>query len=121
MAVAAVVARGDLAQHAQLIARKQTVRHRDAQHVRMTLHVQTILQTQRAEFVFRQFLGKEAPGLIAELVDPFAHNTAVIVIVAIHDFLRQKAISFAPIRTSIPASMGRNTRSEIRTARWLPR
>jgi hypothetical protein len=51
----------------------------------MALNIKTILQSQGLEFVFRQRTGKKAPGLIAELNDPFVYQTLVDGVVPVHE------------------------------------
>jgi hypothetical protein len=46
--------------------------------------VQTVLQTQRQEFVLAQLTGKPARHLIAKLVDPLRDQRAVEFVVLIH-------------------------------------
>ncbi|MNJ76423.1 hypothetical protein D3C77_737000 [compost metagenome] len=53
MAVAAVPFAGDMRQRAQLARRQDAVGDRDAQHGRVALDVQAVLQAQNAEFIFR--------------------------------------------------------------------
>jgi hypothetical protein len=85
VAVAAVVAAGDVGQLAQLRARIQhAVGHGDAQHRRMALDVEAVLQAQRAEFVVGQFAGFPAADLVAELLDALVDQLAVDGIVFIH-------------------------------------
>ena len=72
MPVAAIVLARDIGKAcASAPDDKQTVRHGDAQHIRMDLHVQAVLQAQRAEFVFGQFIRQAAAHLVAKLRDPF--------------------------------------------------
>ena len=54
VAVAAVVVARDVREHAQLARRQQAVRNRDAQHRRVPLDVQAVLQAQRTELVLGQ-------------------------------------------------------------------
>ena len=84
MAVAAVVFARNVREHAHLRRRQQTVGHRDAQHRRVFLHIQPVLQAQRAEVVFGQFAGKETPRLVAELLHPFGDDALVDIVISIH-------------------------------------
>ena len=60
------------------------VRNRDAQHRRVLLDVEAVLQAQRPELVLGQLAREEAPRLVAELRDPAVHDRAVEFVVAIH-------------------------------------
>ena len=81
VAVAAVVLARDVRQHAQLRRRQQAVGNRHAQHRRVALDVQAVLQAQRAELVFGQLAGEKAPRLVAELRDAFVDDALVVVVV----------------------------------------
>jgi hypothetical protein len=50
----------------------------------MALHVQPVLQAQRHEFVFGQFVGDAALHLVAVLRDPFLDDEMVVLIVMVH-------------------------------------
>ena len=65
MAIAAVVLARDLGQHAHLVAAQIAVWDRNAMHVRVALHVQAVLQTQRTELLFAQFARQAAANLVA--------------------------------------------------------
>ena len=67
VAVAAVVALGDVAELAQLRELKQAIGDGDAQHGRMALDVQAVAQAQRPELLLRELPGEEPPRLIAKL------------------------------------------------------
>ena len=67
MPVAAVEVARDLGQRAQLARVQFTVRHRHAQHWRMTLHVPAVLQPQRSEFLITELAGLVAFELVAKL------------------------------------------------------
>jgi len=84
VAIAAVVRAGDVRERAQLAGREQTVRDRDAQHRRVLLEVQAVLQPQRAELVLRQLARQKAPRLVAKLRDALCHNRPVEGSVAVH-------------------------------------
>jgi len=88
MAVAAVILARDVAQHAQLIGTQVAIRYRNAQHRRVALDVEPVLETQRAELVFAQFAAEIAVGLVAELGDPLIHDPLVVFIVLVHPSLR---------------------------------
>jgi len=59
--VSAVVGSTDASKHPQLVRREQPVRNRHAQHRRVLLNVQSVLQPQRAEIVLGQLPLQEAP------------------------------------------------------------
>ena len=82
--VAAVVCARDAPQRAQLRGGKQPVRDRDAQHRRVALHVEAVLQSQRPEFVLGQFPGEVAARLVAELRHPLLDDAAVVGVVSVH-------------------------------------
>ena len=88
MAVAAVVSARDVRQHAQLSGRQQTVGNRHAQHRRVTLNVEPVLQTQRPELVLGQVPGEKTPYLIAVLRNALGDKVAVNLIVYVHRILR---------------------------------
>ncbi len=129
MPVAAVITPGNARQHAQLFGRKQAIWNRDAQHVRMPLHVQPVLQAQRPELVFAQVAGEETPHLVPVLDYPLIDEVAIDLIVNVHDYAFSKILcvgtgyqtSLPPTSTSMDASAGRNQRSEMRPLNWLPR
>ncbi|MNN24705.1 hypothetical protein D3C81_1381460 [compost metagenome] len=50
----------------------------------MALHVQAILQPQRQEFLFGQFVGKAAAHLVTELGNALLDDALVVLIVLIH-------------------------------------
>ncbi len=82
--VALVVMTRDLGQLAYLGGGEQAIGHGNAQHGRVALDVQAILQTQRAEFFISEFAGQEAAGLVAELPDPILDDVLVVLIVNVH-------------------------------------
>ncbi len=84
VAVTAVVFTRDGAEHAQLVAAQVAVRNRDAVHVRVTLHVQAVLQAQRPEFLFAQLARQTPAHLVAVLSDAFVDDFLVDLIVLIH-------------------------------------
>ncbi len=84
MGITLVVATGDLGQLAHLRRGKQTVRHGDAQHRRIALDVQAVLQAQWAELLISEFASQEAAGLVAELPDPILDDVLVVLIVNVH-------------------------------------
>src|SRR5690606_28753330 len=74
----------DLGKLAYLGGGQQPVRHGYAQHRRVALDVQAILQTQRAEFFISEFASQEAASLVAELPDPILDDVLVVLIVNVH-------------------------------------
>src|SRR5690606_24638002 len=82
--VALVVVAGDVGQHAHLRGGHQTIGHRDAQHGRVALDVQAVLQAQRAEFFFLQLTGQIATGLVAELPDALLDDVLIVLVVNVH-------------------------------------
>ena len=84
MTVAFVVAAGDVCELAQLAAAQMAVGNGDAQHRRMSLHIEAVHQPQRAKLVLAQFAGQVAPGLITELGHALAHDAVVDFIILIH-------------------------------------
>ena len=84
MAVAAVVAARDVREHAQLARRQQAVGNRHAQHRRVALDVEAVLQPQRAEVVLGELAGQVAPRLVAELRDALVDDALVDLVVVVH-------------------------------------
>ena len=84
VAIAAVVAACDAREPAQLGRGKEAVGDRDAQHRRVPLDVEPVLQPQGAELVLGELPREVAASLVAELGDPFGDDLAVEGVVAIH-------------------------------------
>ncbi len=84
MPVAAIVLARNGCQHAHLCRTQQTVRHRNAQHIGVDLHVQPVLQAQDTEFVFRQFARQTTANLVAKLRDAFGGDLVIELIVTVH-------------------------------------
>ena len=84
MAVAAVVGARDVRELPELRRRHEAVRDRDAQHVRVQLHVEAVLQAQRLELVLGDLAGQAAGDLAAELVGAVGDDAAVVVVVLVH-------------------------------------
>ncbi|MCY1351036.1 hypothetical protein D9M69_372880 [compost metagenome] len=82
--VALVVVAGDLRQLAHLARGQQAIGHGDAQHGRVTLDVQAVLQAQRAEFLTGQFACQVTAGLVAELLDAVFHDPLIVFVVNVH-------------------------------------
>ena len=85
MSIAAVIASRNVREHAQLRRRQQAIGNGHAQHRRMTLDVQAILQTQWPELVLAQVAGEKTAHLIAVLRDAFVDDGAINLIVDVHD------------------------------------
>ena len=77
VAVAAVVVARDVRERAQLPRRQLPVGNRHAQHRRVLLDVQAVLQPQRAKLVLGQLAGEIAARLVAELGDAFVDDALV--------------------------------------------
>ena len=71
---------------AQLLRRQQAVGNGHAQHRRMALDVEAVLQAQGTEVVLRQLAGEVSPCLVAELRDAFVNNALVYFVVLVHGF-----------------------------------
>ena len=84
MPVAAVVGVADLGEFAQLERRQRAVRNRNAQHRRVLLHIEAVLQAKRFELVFGQLTGEKTAGLVAKLRNPFVDQSLVVAVVAVH-------------------------------------
>ncbi|EGD03998.1 acetate permease, partial [Burkholderia sp. TJI49] len=84
-----VVAR-DAGQHAQLRARQRAIRHGDAQHRRVALHVPAVLQAQRPERVFTEGAALPAFELVAKLGGAAMDERPVEIGISIHDMIRGK-------------------------------
>ena len=84
MAEAAVVAPGDMAQHAQLVRRQGAVRDRHPQHVGVQLQVEPVHQPERLELVLGQLAGEAPVHLIAELRHPLGDQGVVEFVIPVH-------------------------------------
>ncbi|MPN04519.1 hypothetical protein SDC9_151760 [bioreactor metagenome] len=84
--VTAIIGACDVGEHAHLLGAQVAVGHGDAQHRRMALDVEAVLQAQWAEFVLAQFAGEIAARLVAELGDPFIHDPLIVFVVLVHRF-----------------------------------
>ena len=84
MAVAAVILAGDMGERAQLRRRQEAVGDRDAQHRRVLLDVEAVLQPQRPELVLGQLAREKAARLVAELRDALVDDALVEGIVPVH-------------------------------------
>ncbi|MNF79720.1 hypothetical protein D3C84_619430 [compost metagenome] len=94
--VALVVVASDLSQLAHLDGREQAVGHGDAQHGRVALNVQAVLQAQRAEFLTRKRAFQIAACLIAELLDAVLDDPLIVLVVYVHEMsCSQAAYSFS--------------------------
>src|SRR5471030_1962422 len=68
----------------QLRRRNEAIGDRHAQHRRVALDVEAVLQPQRAEVVLRQLAGKVAARLVAELTYALVHDALVDFVVLVH-------------------------------------
>ena len=84
MTVTLVEVARDASEHADLLAREQTVRNGDAEHGREALDVQTVTQAKRTEIVLRELACQEPRRLIAELRNPLIDELLVDLVVLIH-------------------------------------
>jgi len=84
VAVAAVVGAGDVRQRAQLLRVQVAVGHGDAQHRRVALDVEAVLQAQRTELVLGQFAGEVAAGLVGELGNALIDDALIVFVVLVH-------------------------------------
>ena len=84
VAVAAVVLAADAREGAELLRRQHAVGHGNAQHRRVLLNVESVLQPQRPELVLCQVARQEPVRLVAKLGDPFRDNTLIEGVVPIH-------------------------------------
>jgi hypothetical protein len=82
--VAAIVLARDVAEHPHLAPVERTVRHCDAQHVRVQLEVQAVHQPQWLELVLGQLAREAAADLIAEFIDALVDDRLVVFVVFIH-------------------------------------
>src|SRR5471032_102396 len=84
MRVTLVVGACYVGKPSQLCRRNQAIRDRHAQHRRVALDVETVLQPQRAEVVLRQFAGKVTARLVAELAYALVYDALVDFVVLVH-------------------------------------
>ncbi len=84
MGVALVVVASDLRQLAHLFGVQQAIGYGDAQHGRIALDIETVLQAQRAVFLTAELSGQEAAGLVAKLGDTFFDDPLIVLIVNVH-------------------------------------
>jgi hypothetical protein len=60
----------------------------------MALHVQAVLQPQRQEFFFGQFVRQAAAHLVTELGNALGNDALVILVVLIHGGVRSVFVEF---------------------------
>src|SRR6185369_14195009 len=84
------------------------IRDRNAQHVRVKLHVEAVLQAQRLELVLGDFAVDAALDLAAELARPFFDDGLVVAVVLVHRVIL------------LPAPRARPARHPLRAARARP-
>ncbi len=106
--VALVVVAGDLRQLAHLLGVQQAVGNGHAQHGRIALDVQAVLQAQRAEFLAGQFARQVAAGLIAELLDAVLYDPLIVFVIYVHESSCCQAMR----RTAFPSAHGNALHAE---------
>jgi hypothetical protein len=84
VAVAAVIGARDVRQHAELAGIDRAIGNGNAQHIRMKLEVETVLQPQRLELIVGHLAGDAARNLVAEFLDPRINDRLIILVVAVH-------------------------------------
>ena len=84
MAVASVILAGNAGEHPKLRRGNEAVGNGDAQHRRVLLDVEAVLQAQRTKFVLGQLAAQEALRLVAKLGHPAIYQCCVEVVVAVH-------------------------------------
>src|SRR5437588_388465 len=84
MPVASIVLAADARQCAQLARRQQPVGNRDAQHRRVLLDVQAVLQAERAEIVLGELTGEISLRLVAKLRDALIDEALIEGVIAVH-------------------------------------
>ena len=82
--VVVVVFTCNVRKHAHLLGVYETIRNRHAQHRRMLLHVEAVLQADGLKFLAAEFAGNKAFGLVAELRDALVNDGLVKCGVLIH-------------------------------------
>src|SRR5262249_19178988 len=92
VSVASVILAPDMRELAQLLRGKHSVRNRNAQHRRMLLDIEAVLQPQRAKLVLGQLAGEKAPRLVAELRNSFGDDAMVEGVVAVHGYLLPRSL-----------------------------
>ena len=84
MAVAAIPLAGDVRQRAQLARGQDAVGDGHAQHGRVALDVQAVLQAQHAEFVFGELAVQEAARLVRKLRHALLDELLVDRVIHVH-------------------------------------
>ncbi|KAG1241178.1 hypothetical protein G6F68_016946 [Rhizopus microsporus] len=83
-AIAAIPLARDMRQGAQLARRQHAVRNGDAQHGRVALDVQAVLQAQNAEFIFGELAVEEAARLVGKLRHTLLDKLLVDGVIHVH-------------------------------------
>ena len=96
VAVALVVAAGDVGEGAELFRGQRPVGHRDAEHRREPLDVEAVAQPQLQELVVRQFPREVPLRLLAVLRDALVQEALVEFVVEVHLSPRSSAQVFPP-------------------------
>ncbi len=110
MRVALVEVTGNVRQLAQLATGEHAVGDGDPEHRREALHVEAILQAQRAELVLSQFAAQVALGLPAELPHAVIQHALVQIVVSVHDVLVEGLV----IQWGCPPALAPRERHESR-------
>lgn len=90
MTIVLVISARDVREHLHLFDRQQPVRDRDAEHVRVALHIQAVHQAQRQEFGFSEFSVEASLDLSAKLRDALVHHLLIDLVVNVHRVLCPK-------------------------------
>src|SRR5205085_12196505 len=98
--VASVILATDVRKLPKLGRRQHAVRHRDAEHRRVRLDVETVLQPQRPELVLGELTREESLRLAATLRHTFRDHPMIVTVVAIHSSLRTNISVTAAHRTA---------------------
>ncbi|MNI47094.1 hypothetical protein D3C73_1015930 [compost metagenome] len=96
VAVAAIPFAGDVRQRAQLARRQHAVRNGHAQHGRVALDVQAVLQAQNAEFIFGKLAVEEAARLIGKLRHSLLDKLLVDGVIHVHVYCPCGLLGLSP-------------------------
>ena len=117
VAVVAVVAASDMRQRAQLVGGERAIGDGDAEHIGVQLQIDAVHEPQRLELFFRQFTGQAATHLVAELAHALGDQSAVEVVVDVHDPSSECALA----RRRDGRSVGADLLAQIAWEHTLPR
>jgi hypothetical protein len=106
MAIAAVVFARDVRQPAHLRRIERPVGDRHAQHVRVKLQVEPVLEPERLELVVGQLPGDTPAGLVAELLDPGLDHRVVVLVVLVHQITQVPALGSAGLSVRSGRTVG---------------